>query len=107
MKLMIKITIGALLLTLSSCGTHEQKSQVNNYSYIQIIGEINKEKLVLNNQLPIKLSSLESFKLGGEVATKIRIKQGRHRVTIYRGKEIILDRAFYVSPGNTFELELP
>ena len=106
--MIIKLISTILFLSLFGCGTHSHQAQVNKYAYIQIIGEINEEKMVLDNGLPIILGdSTESFDLNGKTATKIRVQQGRHRITIYRKGGIIVDRLFYVSPGNVFEVELP
>ena len=106
--MIIKLISVVLFLFLFGCGTHSHQTQVDKYSYIQVIGEVNEEKMVLDNGPPIALGdSTESFHLNGRTATKIRIQQGRHRITIYRRGQIILDRVFYVSPGNIFEVELP
>ena len=92
-----------------SCGTHVQRTQVNdNFAYLQLVGKVQKEKLILNDSQEVILGEdTKSFKLDDKVVTKIRIKAGKNRVKILRGKQLLLDRVFYVSSGNDFELELP
>lgn len=105
---MTKATIMLFILGLFSCGSYKHQAQLDKYAYFQITGELNGEKLVLDNGTPVAVEDeYESFDLNGRQATRIRVNQGKHRVTIYREDKVIVDRVFYVSSGNVFELELP
>ncbi|OIQ15954.1 MAG: hypothetical protein BM556_16805 [Bacteriovorax sp. MedPE-SWde] len=104
----IAIPLICLLFITISCGTYKSQTQIDKYSYLQLVGEVNGEKLILDNGTAIKLGeSTESFDLNGRTVTKIRIERGKHIVKITRNNEIIINRTFFVSSGNVFEMELP
>ena len=97
-----------ILAGLFSCGTYRQQTQVNESTYLQIIGEPKGETLILDNDVPIVLDDdIEISEINGQTVMKFRITKGKHTIKILRDGKIIVNRVFYISSGNVFELELP
>ena len=104
----VKLFILSLALLLVSCGSFKSQTQVDNYSYLQIVGEVDGEELSIDGRGGIVLGdTTESFDLNGKTVTKIRVEKGKHTMKISRNGKLIVNRVFYVSEGNIFEVELP
>lgn len=96
-----------LLLTLTACGSYQQTTQVQDKSYLLILGDPTGSVLTIDNGNPIKLGvDTSSFDLYGKTATKIQLKVGTHTIKIIRNGELTVHRKFYVSNGNNFEVEI-
>jgi len=96
-----------LILTLTACGSYQQTVQVQDKSYLLIIGDPSGSILTIDNGQPIKLGvDTSSFDLYGKTATKIQIEIGTHTIKIIKNGEVIIHRKFYVSNGNSFEVEM-
>ena len=101
------LLVFGLLLTLTACGSYQQTVQVQDKSYLLIIGDPTGSVLTIDNGQPIKLGEdTSSFDLYGKTATKIQLKIGNHTIKIIRNGEVRVHRKFYVSNGNNFEVEL-
>ena len=107
MKKILLFTLLAFFL-FGCGGKNYTVTQVDSHAYILIKGDTNKEKLFIDNSKALILGSdTSSYSLdSGENANKIRIKEGTHILKIMRDGKIIINRKFYVSPGNTFEVNL-
>ena len=98
----------ALLVLLVGCGTYSHQVASDGSSYLLLIGEPEGESVKIDGAAPFVLGkNTESFDLNGREATKIRIPRGKHRVKITRGGNLLLDRVFFISEGQSFELEIP
>ena len=107
MKFIQKLVVSLWLLSLTACGTYNQSIQVNDRAYLLLIGDPFNKIVTIDNQNPIELElDTVSFNLNGQKATKIEIPIGKHTVKItYNGVEIV-NRIFYVTNGNSFEVKL-
>ena len=105
-KLILLISI---VFFFTACGGKNYTvSQVSSHAYLLIKGETTKEKLFLDSSRVIVLGKdTDSYTLdNGENANKIRISEGTHLLKITREGKVIINRKFFVSPGNTFEVNL-
>ena len=108
MNFMKKISlILGIVLTLTACGSYQQTVQVKDKSYLLILGDPTGGILTIDSGKPIKLGvDTTSFDLYGKTATKIQIQIGTHTVKIIKNGEIKVHRKFYISNGNSFEVEM-
>jgi len=105
MKKIILIFIS--VLGLSACGTYQETVQVDDKAYLLIIGEVKGCDAVIDGAAPLMLDKdTQSYYLNGRTATKIEIARGSHEVKITCGGQLRVDRKFYVSNGNSFEVNL-
>lgn len=96
-----------LALTLIACGSFQQTTQVDDKAYLLIIGEPTGSIVTIDNGPPMELGKdTSSFELNGVTATKIEISIGTHTVKITKNGDIQVNRKFYVSTGNSFEVKL-
>lgn len=96
-----------MFLALTACGSYQQTVQVQDKAYLLIIGDPSGSILTIDNGNPIKLGiDTSSFDLYGKTATKIQIQIGTHTVKIVKNGEIKVYRKFYISNGNSFEVEM-
>ena len=99
--------IFGVMLALSACGTYQQTVQVDDKAYLLIIGEANGNVVTIDNGKPLELEKdTASFDLNGVTTTKIEIAIGTHTVKIIKNGELKVNRKFYVSTGNSFEVKL-
>jgi hypothetical protein len=95
------------MLALTACGTYQQTVQVDDKAYLLIIGEANGNVVTIDNGKPLELEKdTTSFDLNGVTATKIEVSIGTHTVKISKNGELKVNRKFYVSTGNSFEVKL-
>ena len=107
MKIIQNLTIALAFLLLTGCGAYNQAVQVNDKAYLLLIGNPYNNIVTIDNQKPINLSlETVSFNLNGQKATKIEIPIGKHTVKITKNGIDIVNRVFYVSNGNSFEVKL-
>lgn len=93
--------------TLIGCGTYNEAVQVDDHAYLLLIGNPDGNVVEIDNGGPIDLAKdMKSFSLNGKQATKIQVSIGKHTVRITRGGVVVVNRAFYVSTGTSFEVEL-
>lgn len=105
---MKKIIISVAVLLLSACGSFKSITQTEELTYLQLVGERSGIVLMLDETTQLDLEKdTQSFDLNGKTVTKIVIKPGQHRVTLMRSGNTIVDRKFYVSEGNGFEVTIP
>ncbi len=96
-----------MILTLTACGSYQQSVQVQDKAYLLIIGDPSGSILTIDNGKPIKLGlDTTSFDLHGRTATKIQIQIGTHNIKIIKNGEVKVYRKFYISNGNSFEVEM-
>jgi len=102
----ISLILGMILM-LTACGSYQQTVQVQDKSYLLILGDPSGSILTIDNGKPIKLGvETTSFDLHGRTATKIQIQIGTHTVKIVKNGEVRVHRKFYISNGNSFEVEI-
>lgn len=95
------------VLTLAACGSFEQTVQVQDKAYLLIIGDPSDSVVTIDNGKPLVLEKdTTSFDLNGQIATKIEISIGTHTVKITKNGDLKVNRKFYVSNGNSFEVRL-
>jgi len=105
MKKIILIFISSLVL--SACGTYQETVQVSDKAYLLIIGQPQGCETNIDNNAPLALEKdTKSFDLNGRTATKIEIPIGAHEVKITCNGQLRVHRKFYVSNGNSFEVNL-
>jgi hypothetical protein len=97
-------------LALSSCGGKNfTVNQVDSFAYLLIKGQSNKELVYIDSEdsfLTLGKDTKEYKLDDGNYANKIQLKEGQHKLKILRNGEVIVHRSFYVSPGNSFEVNL-
>lgn len=99
-------TLFIALFLLTGCGTYSQSVQVDDKAYLLLIGNPYGSVVTINDGKPIDLSSeTTSYNLNGRKATKIQIPTGKHTVKIIKNGIVTVNRNFYVSNGNSFEVE--
>lgn len=108
---MIKISLFSILLALvAGCGGKNfTVTQVEQYSYIIVKGSPNGEQLFIDDEkVPLILGTdTQTYKLDeGISASKIQIKEGQHKIKILRAGKVVVNRTFFVTSGNTFEVNL-
>jgi hypothetical protein len=107
MKNICTIAIFLSFLMLSACGTYNQSVQVDDRAYLLLIGSPDDTIVSIDNREPINLSQeTTSYNLNGRRATKIEITTGKHSVKIIKNGNITVHRTFFVSNGNSFEVQL-
>ena len=101
------ILLLVLAIALSACGTYQQTTQVSDKAYLLIIGEPAGNVVTIDDGKPLTLEKdTVSFDLNGKTATKIEVSIGSHTVKITNNGVLKANRKFYVSNGNSFEVEL-
>lgn len=107
MKNFQTIVFSISLLILSGCGTYSQAVQVDDRAYLLLIGSPYGSVISIDNGKPINLGSeTTSFNLNGKKATKIEISIGKHSIKIIKYGVVTVNRSFYVTNGNSFEVQL-
>ena len=105
MKKLLLIFISGLML--SACGTYQETVQVDDKAYLLIIGEPQGCETTLDNATLLVLEKdTKAFDLNGRTATKIEIPRGTHEVKITCNGQLRVHRKFYVTNGNSFEVNL-
>lgn len=105
MKKLLIIIMALFIVT--ACGTYRQSVQVDDKSYLLLIGEPNGNVVTIDDGKPIDLGQeTTSYDLNGKTATKIEVSIGSHTVKITKGSELTVNRKFYVSTGTSFEVQL-
>ena len=107
---MIKnILLISLLVSFASCGGKNfTVNQVETHAYLLIKGESKKEQVFIDTSSPLVLGvDTKEYDLDdGVKASKIQISEGTHNLKIMRNNKVIIERNFYVTPGNSFEVNL-
>jgi len=105
MKKALLIIVGLLMIT--GCGKYSQTVQVSDDAYLLLMGDTTGYVLVIDNDSPVDLENdTTSFDLNGKTATKIKIVTGAHTIKITKNGNVTINRKFYVSTGNSFEVNL-
>jgi hypothetical protein len=95
---------------LYSCGGKNMTvNQVDGYSYLLIKGHSNNELVYIDSDESFLTlgKDTKEYKLDDDnYANKIQIKDGQHKLKILRNGQIIVHRSFFVSSGNSFEVNL-
>jgi hypothetical protein len=95
------------LSVLSACGSYNQVVQVNDQAFLLLIGNPHNSILYIDSGPAINLSAdTISFNLNGSKATKIAIPIGNHTIKIEKNGKAIINRVFFVSTGDSFEVKL-
>lgn len=96
-----------IMLVLTACGSYQQTVQVDDKAYLLIIGEASGNVVTIDNGKPLELErDTSSFDLNGVTATKIEVSIGTHTVKIIKDGELKVNRKFFVTTGNSFEVRL-
>lgn len=96
-----------LIVFVSGCGTYRQSVQVDDKAYLLLIGNPGGNVVTIDNNKPIRLAEeTASYNLNGRTATKIQVSIGTHTVTVEKDGKVIIKRKFYVSTGDSFEVQL-
>ncbi|MEE2730792.1 MAG: hypothetical protein VYA55_08205 [Pseudomonadota bacterium] len=102
------IFLVCLFSLLAACGSFQSVTQTEESTYLQLEGNPAGVQLKLDDTHQLDLErDTTSFDLNGKTITKIIIQPGRHRVTLTRNQQLLVDREFYVSEGNGFEVKIP
>jgi len=103
----ILLTILSIILALTACGSYQETVQIDDKSYLLIIGDPSDSVVIIDDGKPLELGKdTVSFDLNGVTATKIEITIGSHTVKIIKNGKIKVNRKFYVSTGNSFKVSL-
>ena len=96
-----------LIIFITGCGTYRQSVQVDDKAYLLLIGNPRNHIVTIDNDRPIRLDEeTTSYNLNGKTATKIQVSIGTHTVTVEKDGKVIIKRKFYVSTGDSFEVQL-
>jgi len=94
-------------LGLSACGTYQETVQVDDKAYLMVVGTPTGCVSVLDNVTTLHLGKdTKAYDLNGRTVTKIEIARGAHEVKITCQGQLRVHRKFYVTNGNSFEVNL-
>lgn len=99
----------SVALLVGSCGGENfTVTQVENHAYLLIKGDSQKEQLIIDKNAPLVLGvDTKEYRLDDGVnASKLQIEEGTHTIKVIRDGNVIIQRSFYVTPGNTFEVNI-
>lgn len=107
---MIKQLFLLIVLTvITSCGGKSfTVNQVESHAYLIIKGKSAKETVIIDSSpgLVLGIDTKEYVLDDGISASKIQIKEGTHNLKIIRNNNVIIQRNFYVTSGNAFEVNI-
>ncbi len=103
-----KIILAAIfIITLNGCGSYSSVNQTDDGTYLLLIGEPQSGLLTIDGGEPLALGSdTKSFNLNGQTVTKIAIRPGTHNILLQSNGQTTINRKFFVSEGNSFEVKL-
>lgn len=104
-----KILFLTLMISFTACGGKNfTVNQVESHAYLLIKGNSKKEQIFIDSNSPLILGvDTKEYELDdGIKASKIQISEGAHNLKIIRNDKVIIQRNFYVTPGNSFEVNL-
>lgn len=87
-----------VLLALSGCGYKEGVVTPEKKSYLYFTGDLKNVKVVVDNN--------EGFSVESGANNRYKINSGKHKVTIYRGDKVIVNREIFVGDGVEKEIEV-
>jgi viroplasmin and RNaseH domain-containing protein len=98
MKCKSLISSCLFVLTLTGCGYQEGVSTPEKRAYLYFTGDVKDVKVVLDSN--------EGFTVEEGLKHKYKITPGKHKVTVYRGEKLIVNREIFVSDGVEKEIEV-
>jgi len=99
--------LSVLFLMTAACGTYQATTQLEEGTYLQLIGDTNKEQLIIDNGEPIVLGEhTKSYDLNGRTATKIKVQPGTHTIKLMRQGQVVIHRKIFITDGNSFEVKI-
>jgi hypothetical protein len=87
-----------IVLTLTGCGYQEGISTPEKKAYLYFTGDVKEVKVVIDSN--------EGFTVEAGLKHKYKITPGKHKVTVYRGEKLIVNREIFVSDGVEKEIEV-
>ena len=100
----------ALALLVSACSSHYQSvTAVDDIAYLQLNGNFIGAQLVLDNAPAISLAkkNIKTFTIDSKLTAKFPVTKGTHQLKIMRQGTVIVQRKFYISAGQSFEVMVP
>ena len=97
----MKMYIGAVLLAflLASCGGYNESiTQKADKSFVKFVGK--------TEQVSVSIDGGKAFPLNPEIEV-YQVTPGKHRVTIYRGDKLVVDRNLIIDNQTTMEVQIP
>ena len=111
MTSMIKPLLGMILvLTLAGCSSHFQSvNQINESAFLQLEGNFINSQLVIDDNDPVDLTNdkVNTFTLKGKTVARFPVSTGKHTLKVITDNVVVVERVFYVSNSNTFEVVVP
>lgn len=104
-----KLFFFIVLIAFASCGGKNfTVNQVDSHAYLIVKGKSNKETVIIDSfpGLILGVDTKEYILDDGVNASKIQINEGAHNLKIIRNNNVIIQRNFYVTSGNTFEVNI-
>ncbi len=106
----LNIIIACLFLfTLCSCSSHYRSvNQVNDQALLQLSGNfLNTELSIDGGDNVIIDEKVKIYELNDKQVVEFPISTGKHSVKIFKDGLMIVNRVFYSSNGNVFEVVVP
>lgn len=96
-----------IVLLISGCGSFKSVTQLEEGTFLQLVGNREEVVLTVDENAAIDLESqTQAFNLNGKTVTKIAIPAGQHLIKLERSGSLVAHRKIYVSEGNTIEMSL-
>jgi hypothetical protein len=92
----INILLFLFFLLLTSCGINEGITQKAERGYIEFTGNLSGAVAQIDNLEPFQIS-LNIY----------QISNGKHRVKVFRGSKLVVDRLLFIDDQTRLEVQIP
>jgi len=107
MKKVICLVFVTVLIV--ACGYKEGAVQKSEAGYIEFTGNWKGATVMIDDLVPFSLSSTYDSESGTTSSSPLiyKLSPGKHRVRIYRGERLVVDRMLFLSSQSRLEVDIP
>ncbi len=103
----IIVSISMILLIITSCGYREGILQKEPVSYLWFTGNVDHAMASIDGGAPFALQTDNSSGSSEAKFIHYKLSPGKHRITVTRDGQIIVDRTIILENENTREIQVP
>jgi hypothetical protein len=108
----IIVSVSLILFVITSCGYREGVLQKEPVSYLWFTGNVDRAMVSIDGGQPFALqtSAIAQDSSSGSSEAKFihyKLSPGKHRITVQRDGQIIVDRVLILENENTREIQVP
>jgi hypothetical protein len=103
----IIVSISLILLVITSCGYREGVLQKEPVSYLWFTGNVDKAMASIDGGAPFALQIDNTSGSSEAKFIHYKLSPGKHRITVTRDGQIIVDRTIILENENTREIQVP